>query len=67
MAIHPDELRNIDELIGAGEERISEQQERIARLEQEGSDAAAAREMLMILQNSQSLLISRRNLLLRQI
>jgi hypothetical protein len=66
MAIHPDELRNIDELIGAGEERISEQQERIARLEQEGSDVTAAREMLMILQNSQSLLISRRNLLLRQ-
>jgi hypothetical protein len=67
MAIHPDELRNIDELIGAGEERISEQQERITRLEQEGSDVTAAREMLMILQNSQNLLVSRRNLLLRQV
>jgi hypothetical protein len=66
MAIHPDELRNIEDLISAGEERMSEQQDRVARLEQEGLDATAAREMLLILQNSQSLLISRRNLLLRQ-
>jgi len=66
MAIHPDELRDIDELIRAGEERISEQQDRVARLEQEGLDATAAREMLLILQNSQGLLVSRRNLLLRQ-
>ena len=65
MAVHPDELRKIEDLIRAGEERISEQQDRVARLEQEGSDATAAREMLLILQNSQVLLISRRNLLLR--
>jgi hypothetical protein len=67
MAIHPDELRNIEDRISAGEERISEQEERVAQLEQEGSDATAAREMLQILQNSQSLLVTRRNLLLRQI
>ena len=65
MAIHPDELRTIEDLISAGEQRISEQQDRVARLEQEGHDATAAREMLVILQNSQGLLISRRNLLLR--
>jgi hypothetical protein len=67
MAVHPDELRNIEDLISAGEERISEQQNRVTRLEQEGLDATAAREMLQILQNSQSLLVTRRNLLLRQI
>ena len=67
MAIHPDELRRIEHLISVGEERVSEQQERVTRLEQEGSDAAAAKEMLLILQNSQSLLLSRRDLLLRQI
>jgi len=66
MPIHPDELRTIDDQISAGEERISEQQDRVARLKQEGLDATAAREMLLILQDSQSLLISRRNLLLRQ-
>ena len=66
MAIHPDELHKIEDLICAGEQRISEQQDRVARLEQEGSDATAAREMLLILQNSQVLLISRRNLLLRE-
>ncbi len=66
MPIHPDELRTIDDQISAGEERISEQKDSVARLKQEGLDATAAREMLLILQNSQSLLISRRNLLLRQ-
>jgi hypothetical protein len=67
MPIHPDELRNIEDRISAGEKRLSEQEDRVARLEQEGSDATAAREMLLVLQSSQSLLISRRNLLLRQI
>jgi hypothetical protein len=66
MPIHPDELRTIDDQISAGEERISEQKDSVARLKQEGLDATAAREMLLILQDSQSLLISRRNLLLRQ-
>jgi hypothetical protein len=67
MPIHPDELRNIEDRISAGEKRLSEQKDRVARLECEGSDAAAAKEMLMILQNSQNLLVSRRNLLLRQL
>jgi hypothetical protein len=67
MPIHPDELRNIEDRISAGEKRLSEQEYRVARLEQEGSDATAAKEMLMILQSSQNLLLSRRNLLLRQI
>jgi hypothetical protein len=67
MAIHPDELRRIEDQISAGEEHISEQQNRVARLEREGMDASAAREMLLILENSQRLLISRRNLLLRQV
>ena len=49
-----------------GEERIAEQKERIVQLERDGSDTAAAREMLVILENSQSLLVARRDLLMRQ-
>ena len=47
MPIHPDELRTIDDQISAGEERISEQKDSVARLKQEGLDATAAREMLL--------------------
>lgn len=66
MILNPEELRDANERVLEGEERIAEQQERIAQLERDGSDTAAAREMLVILENSQSLLVARRDLLMRQ-
>jgi hypothetical protein len=67
MALNPEELRNANERVLEGEERIAEQKERVAQLERDGGDdTAAAREMLVILENSQSLLVARRDLLMRQ-
>ena len=66
MPVHPDELRAIDNLIHEAQERITDQRERLAALERQGQDTTAAREILLVLENSLSLLISRRNLLLRR-
>ena len=66
MTLNPEELRDADERVLEGEDRIAEQKDRIVKLERDGSDTAAAREMLVILENSQSLLVARRDLLMRQ-
>lgn len=67
MPVHPDELRAIDNLIHEAQERITDQRERLAALEQQGQDTAAGREILLVLENSQNLLVTRRNLLLRRV
>ncbi len=44
MTLNPEELRDANQRVLEGEDRIAEQKERIAQLERDGSDAAAARE-----------------------
>ena len=66
MILNPEELRDANERVFEGEERIAEQKERITQLERDGGDTTAAREVLVILENSQSLLVARRDLLMRR-
>ena len=61
-----DELHDVNEQILIAEDRIAEQKMRVVGLEQEGRDASPARQKLLFLENSLSLLNSRRNMLMRE-
>jgi hypothetical protein len=60
-----DELKRAEERVLESEERIARQQELIAELERDGKCAAAARELLTVLQGGHDLLVAMRNMLRR--
>lgn len=61
-----DELFEVDEQILLAEDRIAKQKMRVVALELEGRDASVARDKLLFVENALSLLVSRRNMLMRE-
>ena len=63
-------LRHLEEAnrhIAEGQHRIAEQKARIARLERDGHDTTASKELLDVLEETLELMMRHRDLILREI